>query len=140
MQNKGTRTFYIHSSLYSNIKSLMLVDTGSSHSVINQKTLIELQALGNAKFLTNLEAIMADGSKKIVPLYEIASITLGDSCQLHDIKATVIPDSARQIIGISALQKAAPFGFSFNPPMLTLSHCDAIQSPLHTQDKHQGKL
>ncbi len=128
MQKQGSSTFYINSSLLDDPQSLMLVDTGSSHSVINQATMTKLQASGDAKFVKNLQAIMADGSKKIVPLYQIARITLGEGCELHDIKATVISNNARQILGISALQKAAPFGFSFNPPMLTLSHCDSIQS------------
>jgi predicted aspartyl protease len=128
MHTQGARTFYINSTIQNSYRSKMLVDTGSSHSVINQATLKHLQASGDAKFLKNLQAIMADGSKRIVPLYQISNIVLGEGCLLREIEATVLPNNTRQILGISALQKAGPFGFSFNPPTLSLSHCDAIQS------------
>jgi len=124
MQNQGASTFYVHSTIHGSEECLMLVDTGSGHSVINEATLASLKASGNASFIKNLRGVMADGSSKIVPLYRISAITIGDSCVIRDVEAAVLPNNARQILGISTLQKAAPFGLSFDPPTLSLSGCE----------------
>ena len=108
----------------------MLVDTGSGYSVINQDTLDRLMAQGQATYVSRLRGKMADGSERIVPLYQISAITLGNTCVIRDIKAAVIPNSARQIIGISTLMQAAPFSMAFDPPVLSLSQCElALPNP-----------
>lgn len=123
MENRGSSTFYVRSTLQGVGESLWLVDTGSGHSVIRQDTLDRLLDSGDAVFLKNLQGVMADGSTRIVPLYRVSSISLGDGCIIRDIQAAVLPGNQRQILGISALQKAAPFSFSFDPPTLTLGGC-----------------
>lgn len=124
MQNQGASTFYVNSTIHGSEECLMLIDTGSGHSVINETTLASLKASGNANFIKNLRGVMADGSSKIVPLYRISAITIGDSCVIRDVEAAVLPNNARQILGISTLQKAAPFGLSFDPPTLSLTGCE----------------
>lgn len=126
METQGSRTFYVQSTIHGSGKSMLLVDTGSGHSVINEETLVSLKSSGDAKFLKNLRGMMADGSTKIVPLYRISAITLGDGCVLNNVEAAVLPNNTRQILGISALQKAAPFGLSFDPPILKLSNCESL--------------
>lgn len=123
MESQGSRTFYVQSSIQGSGKSMLLVDTGSGHSVINEETLARLMSSGDATFLKDLRGLMADGSTRIVPLYRISAITLGDRCVIKDVEAAVLPNNSRQILGISALQKTAPFGFSFNPPTLSLGNC-----------------
>ena len=121
METQGTRTFYVQSTIHGDSKSMLLIDTGSGHSVINEETLASLKSSGEAKFLKNIRGVMADGSTKIVPLYRISTITLGDNCVINNVEVAVLPNGTRQILGISALQKAAPFGLSFNPPILKLN-------------------
>jgi len=58
-----------------------------------------------------------------VPVYVIRSLTIGENCRLRNVEAAVFPGATRQILGLSALKKAAPFTFSFDPPHLTLSNC-----------------
>lgn len=123
METQGTRTFYVQSSMPGGSESKWLIDTGSGHSVINETTLASLKSSGNAVFVKHLRGIMADGSTRIVPLYQLSVITIGHACVIRDVEAVVMPGNARQILGISALQKAAPFGFSFSPPTLSLSNC-----------------
>lgn len=124
MHDQGASTFYVQSKIHgSGEECLMLVDTGSGHSVINEATLRDLKTSGNAEFIKDLQGMMADGSTKIVPLYRISAITIGESCTIKNVEAAVLPDNSRQILGISTLQKAAPFGLSFDPPTLSLSGC-----------------
>jgi hypothetical protein len=125
IQTQGAHTYYVASSLPGVGESLMLVDTGSGYSVINEDTLAVLMANGEAEFLRNLKAVMADGGQRIVPLYRVSQITLGDGCVIRDIEAAVLPSNSRMILGIHTLQKAAPFGLSFDPPTLSLSQCGA---------------
>ncbi len=124
MENQGARTFYVQSSMPGGNESKLLIDTGSGHSVINETTLASLKSSGNATFIKNLRGVMADGSTRIVPLYKLSVITIGHACVIRDVEAVVMPGNTRQILGISALQKAAPFGLSFSPPILSLSNCE----------------
>jgi hypothetical protein len=42
------------------------------------------------------------------------------------VEAAVFPGKTRQILGLSALKKAAPFIFSMDPPNLVLSNCTGV--------------
>ena len=123
MHSRGTNTWYIDSAISDAGRHPMLVDTGSGYSVINEDTLEQLKAKGQAQYVSKLRGKMADGSERIVPLYRIASITLGESCVIRNINAAVLPSNSRQIIGISTLVRAGSFSMSFDPPLLTLSDC-----------------
>ncbi|MCB1755730.1 MAG: clan AA aspartic protease [Gammaproteobacteria bacterium] len=123
MHSHGSHTYYIHSEIPGAGEYSMLVDTGSGYSVINEDTLAKLLEGGQAEYVSKLRGTMADGSQRIIPLYKIASITLGENCVIRDFKAAVLPGNTRQIIGITTLVQAAPFSMSFDPPSLTLSQC-----------------
>jgi len=92
MQHQGASTFYVPSTIEGTEECLMLVDTGSGHSVINEATLKTLKGSGKASFVKNLQGVMADGSTKIVPLYRISAITIGESCTIRDVEAAVLPN------------------------------------------------
>jgi len=66
---------------------------------------------------------MADGTERIVPVYRISSIALSDDCILHNVKAAVLPEGTREILGLSTLIQGAPFSLSFDPPLLKLAKC-----------------
>lgn len=119
----GTSTYYVDSQIEGVGVTSLLVDTGSGYSTINQETLADLKEAGNATFLKQLEGIMADGSRMIVPVYRISAFNLGGKCLIRDIEVAVFPSGSRQILGLSALSKVAPFVFSLDPPSLTLSNC-----------------
>jgi predicted aspartyl protease len=101
----------------------MLVDTGSSYSTISSADLENLQRQERAHFVRELTGVMADGRELIVPIYRLSSIAIGQNCWLHDVEAAVFPQQVRNILGLSALLKAAPFTFSLDPPALILSNC-----------------
>ncbi len=128
MYSHGSQTYYINSEIADVGEYSMLVDTGSGYSVINESTLQQLLATNQAHYISKLRGKMADGSERIVPLYRISKLSLGESCVLHDIEAAVLPNNSRQIVGISTLMQAAPFSMSFDPPTLILSQCDKIEN------------
>ena len=101
----------------------MMVDTGSSYTTINEAALKVLQENGAVTYVKDLTGIMADGTRKVVPVYRISSMSIGEDCLLHNVEAAVFPGHTRQILGLSALKLAAPFAFSLKPPTLMLSNC-----------------
>jgi predicted aspartyl protease len=120
----------------------MLVDTGSSYTTINEEALATLQQKGAVTYVRDLTGIMADGTHKVVPIYRIASMSIGGGCSLHNVEAAVFPGHTRYILGLSALKMAAPFAFTLQPPTLVLSNCadDVTPAAQGSAPPAQGKL
>jgi hypothetical protein len=72
-----------------------------------------------------LRAVLANGSELIIPVYAINQLRIGN-CTIRNVEAAVFPARTRQILGLSALNKAAPFTFSVSPPELVLSNCAQV--------------
>jgi clan AA aspartic protease (TIGR02281 family) len=123
MSQKSAATFYVTGEITGAGPVEFLVDTGSGYVTINQRTLDPLASTGEAHYVKQLRGVLADGSAREVPVYALAHIRIGD-CWLSDVEAAVLPGDSRQILGLSALRKAAPFIFSIDPPALSLSGCE----------------
>jgi len=126
MQIENNHTFYVQSSLKGIGYSSFLVDTGAGYSTITEKTLRELQKTGSALYLKKLQGVMADGSIRKVSVYRISGINIGENCWIDDVEVAVFPSGTREILGLSALSKVAPFTFSIDPPSLSLSNCNRV--------------
>ena len=123
MQDKGASTYYIKGEIRGLGATEFMVDTGSGYVTINEQTLEILKNKGEVTYVKELMGILANGQRKIYPVYRIASIRLGDDCELKDVEAAVFPGRTRHILGLSGLKKAGAFTFSFDPPQLILSTC-----------------
>ena len=123
MQEKGADTFYVQTEIEGLGTVDFMVDTGSGHATINEATLATLMQQQNASYVKNLEGILADGSRIVVPVYSIKQMSIGGQCDLKNIEVAVFPGKTRQILGLSALRQASPFIFSIDPPALKLSNC-----------------
>jgi predicted aspartyl protease len=129
MQERSAATFYVPGEIVGFGAVELLVDTGSGYTTINQRTLDALVLAGATRYIKDLRGIMADGSTRVVPVYAIERMRIGGHCWLDDVEAAVLPGESRQILGLSALRKAAPFIFSIDPPALSLSRCGKVQPP-----------
>lgn len=125
MHDKGAATYYVPVSIQGWGTGDFLVDTGASYMAINQAALDSLKASDRAEYVKQLIGTLADGGQIIVPVYRISSVTIGQSCILTNVEAAIFPGTTRNILGLSALRRAAPFQFSVNPPTLRLSGCTA---------------
>jgi predicted aspartyl protease len=123
MTKNGAATYYIKGKLGGLDYADFMVDTGSGYLVINQQSLEELQKIGQAHYVKSIRGILATGTNFTVPVWRISSFTIDNQCVLHDVDAAVIPGKTRQILGLTALQKAGPFVFSFDPPQIAFSDC-----------------
>lgn len=130
MHDKGLATYYVHAQVADLGMSEFMVDTGSGYLTINEQTLIALQERQQARYVKQLRAILANGTELIIPVYAINQLRIG-SCTIRNVEAAVFPARTRQILGLSALNKAAPFTFSVDPPELVLSNCAmSVDAPL----------
>lgn len=123
MIEKSAATFYVAAEIDGFGPTELMVDTGSGYVTINETTLAALKQNGRARYLKQLRGVLADGSELTVPVYAVSAIAIGGDCWLRDVEAAVFPGNSRQILGLSALRKTAPFVFSVEPPELKLSRC-----------------
>ncbi|MEW6331373.1 MAG: retropepsin-like aspartic protease [Pseudomonadota bacterium] len=130
MHDKGLATYYVHAQIADLGMSEFMVDTGSGYLTINEQTLAALQERKQAQYVKELRAILANGTELVIPVYAINQLRIG-SCTIRDVEAAVFPARTRQILGLSALNKAAPFTFSVDPPELVLSNCtQSVDAPV----------
>ena len=123
MREKGSATYYVATEILGLGAVDLMVDTGSSYTTINEETLAVLIQQQRADYISDLEGMLADGTRLMLPIYSIHSINIGGQCPLRDIEVAVFPGNTRQILGLSTLRQASPFIFSMDPPQLALSHC-----------------
>jgi predicted aspartyl protease len=136
MQEKSAATFYVKGDIHGFGPVELMVDTGSGYTTINEETLAALQERNAARYVKQLRGVLADGTELEVPVFAISRMRIGTQCWLKDVEAAVFPGKSRQILGLSALRRAAPFIFSVDPPALVLSHCDASDTVAEQQPHH----
>jgi predicted aspartyl protease len=123
MREKGSATYYVTTEIHGLGPVDLMVDTGSSYTTINEETLAVLLQQQRADYVSDLEGMLADGTRLMLPIYSIKSMNIGGQCPLRDIEVAVFPGNTRQLLGLSTLRQASPFIFSMNPPQLVLSNC-----------------
>lgn len=125
MHDKGTSTLYVRGSIGGSGEAEFMVDTGASYMALNEVTMEALREAGKARYLRKLSGVMADGRTRSVPVYLVSEIAIGEACVIRDVEVAVLPGNTRNILGLSALRKTAPFVFDLDTPALGLSHCQA---------------
>jgi len=128
MNQKQLATYYVEANMHGSGAVEFMVDTGAGYTTINEDTLALLKRAGNADYIGELTGVMADGSQHRLPVYRIKHLVLGKDCVLNNVEAAVFPHNTRMLLGLTALEKAAPFVFSTNPPRLSLSNCGTASS------------
>jgi len=125
MKDRGASTFYVDVYMTGATARQFLVDTGSSYTTINEDTLTELLSADQAEYIRDLEGVLANGARQVVPVYSIKSLSVGENCAISGVQVAVFPGSTRNILGLSALRNMSPFVFSIDPPVLSLSNCSS---------------
>jgi len=123
MRANSATTFYVEGRIAGLGNVDLMVDTGSGYMTINEEMLARLEEAGRVRYVKELRGRLANGSELSVPVYAIEALSIGGGCWLRDVEAAVFPGATRAILGLNALQRAAPFIFSFEPPRLVLSNC-----------------
>ncbi|WP_455365964.1 retroviral-like aspartic protease family protein [Kaarinaea lacus] len=111
--------------LADSVDSQFMVDTGSGYVAINEQSLEKLKQKNQVEYLRDIKGKLANGKIYRLPIWRLSSLTLNEQCTLKNIEVAVFPGNTRQLLGLSALKKAAPLEISFDPPQLVLTSCDA---------------
>jgi predicted aspartyl protease len=125
MSKKGTATYYVPVEFAGATRNDLMIDTGSDYVTINETTLDLLKEQGKIDYVKQVEGVMANGINVIVPIYRIAQLNIGCCCVVRNVEAAVFKNTKREILGLSALKKVAPFALSVEPAHLILSDCQA---------------
>jgi len=123
LQKHDAGTFYVHGAIEGFGDLELLVDTGASYLVINEKILGVLKQQGVAEYSRELRGTMADGTVRVIPVYRLTALRLGSQCWIPEVEAAVFPGTARPILGMNVLTRLSPFTFSAEPPRLGLAQC-----------------
>lgn len=100
-----------------------LLDTGASMVTINRDLFDAVRARGAAVPAGKVAARLASGKLELLQVYEVQTVRVGDACELGPLKVAVMPRGGRNLLGMSALSRAAPFTVYTTPPALGLSGC-----------------
>ena len=130
LEESAASTYYVAGYLPDYGELSLMVDTGSTYTVINSAVFTALEKKNAVRHVKNLSGVMADGSKQRVPIYHVGSLRLGEHCYIKNIEVAVLPGSGRNILGIKTLKNAAPFSFSHNAENVTVNgrHAHSCQS------------
>ena len=122
MDAKSGGTNYVNATLGETVTASFLLDTGSGMLVVNQDTFSALKKQSAVTFSHDAAARLANGKLHKVKIYTVSNFRIGEHCELGQVEVAVIK-KGNNILGMSALSKAAPFAISVNPPTLMLSEC-----------------
>lgn len=123
MSQAGSGNFYVKGRFGSEESTDFLVDTGSGLVILSEKTFKSMAVMAARKPVARKAARMADGRTKAINVYQVEELILGDNCRIGPLEVAVIPGATRNILGLSALNQAAPFAIYTSPPALALSGC-----------------
>lgn len=100
-----------------------LLDTGASMVTVNAELFQQLRAHSEMTRIKRIGARLASGKIEVLDVYRISSFSLGNHCELGPLEVAVLKRGGRNLLGMNALQQAAPINLSFAPPTLSLAHC-----------------
>ena len=125
MRRVESGNYYVQGVFAAGVETELLVDTGSGYVALTRDTFARIKTLPGVTYLRDIAGSMANGKRLNVPVYRVASLTLGENCVLTDIEVAVMPGGTRDILGLSALRKVEPFALQLDPPVLLMSSCQA---------------
>ena len=131
-------SFYVPAVINSNIRSQFLVDTGAGMITLNRKLFEEVSKYGKVEKTGKVEARLANGKYETMNLYKVQSFSIGKNCNLGEMEVAVMKHKGRNILGLSALIKAAPFAIHTDPMELILSGCPSKTEAVADNQKHES--
>ena len=100
-----------------------LLDTGASMVTVNSALFEKLKERTEMTRVNRIGARLASGKIEVLDVYRVSSFSLGNGCELGPLEVAVLKRGGRNLLGMNALQQAAPINLSFAPPTLSLASC-----------------
>ncbi len=128
MTDSGAGNYSVSGRFGTDPAAEFLIDTGAALTTISDKLFRRLQRTRTLEPVRRVAARLADGRLRAMNVYHIDDFQLGDHCSLGAIEVAVLANDGRNILGMSALAKTAPFGLHLTPAALALTRCqDAVE-------------
>ena len=121
MKPSGSGSFVVTASM-AGVEANFLLDTGASMVTLNREVFEQVKAQGGVLPAGQVAARTASGRLEMLQLYRIEEFSLG-GCELGPLEVAVLKRGGRNLLGMSALTRSAPFAVSTTPPALGLSRC-----------------
>lgn len=128
LDRKPSGNYYLQVDVAPGISSEFLVDTGSGYVVLTKATFESVRDLPGTLHLRNITGRLANGKTARARIYRLARLELDGDCVLRDVEVAVMPGGTRNILGLSALRRVAPFAMEMSPPALLYSGCEPTPS------------
>ena len=120
LQPASSGTFYVAGSFSPSINLNLLVDTGSSFTILDPDSLAQLVAAGSTTHKRDIVGTMADGSERNVAVYHIKEMWVGE-CILQGIEAVSLGPNATPVLGMNALRELGSFSLDFESHQLSVN-------------------
>lgn len=105
------------------VESEFLLDTGASMVTVSRELFEQVRDLAGTIKVRQVGARLASGKLQLMDVYEVQHFSLGDNCNLGPLEIAVLERGGRNLLGMNALQSAAPFAVFTYPPALAISNC-----------------
>ncbi len=105
------------------VEAEFLLDTGANMVTVNRDLFRQLKQQGSTEKVGQVGARLASGKLELLDVYQVEHFRLGDGCELGPVQVAVLKRGGRNLLGMNALQAAAPFAIYTSPPALALSSC-----------------
>ncbi|WP_339867233.1 retropepsin-like aspartic protease [Pseudohongiella nitratireducens] len=114
---------YTVNAVIGGIDAEFLLDTGASMVTVNTQFFEQLRDSTDVTRVKRVGARLASGKVEILDVYRVSSFLLNGACELGPLEIAVLPRGGRNLLGMNALQQAAPLNMSFTPPKMNLAGC-----------------
>ncbi len=116
------------------VETEFLVDTGASMVTVSSSLFRKIREQSTVVQVRKVGARLASGQVEILEVYLVEHFSLGNGCELGPVEVAVLKNGGRNLLGMNALQQAAPFAISMTPPVLGLSRCDLATRQISLKD------
>lgn len=105
------------------VPARFIVDTGAGMVTVDRSLFKQMRRNGDIREVKRVAARLANNRLQMMTVYEVSHFRVGDTCELGPIEIAVMEGAGRNLMGLSALGRAAPFTIHTSPPSITLSGC-----------------
>lgn len=105
------------------VQADFLVDTGADLVTVGDSVFRQMRKSGEVRETRRVAARMANNRLQVMTVYEVTHFNIGGSCDLGPVEVAVMKGAGRNLLGLSALSRGAPFTLGMAPPTLVFDHC-----------------
>lgn len=112
---------YLNAEVATGVQAEFLLDTGASMVTVTEEVLDAAKSRGEAHHAGAIAARLANGRLQKMEVWELEHLRLG-TCDVGPVEVAVVR-KGRNILGLNALSRMAPFAIHLSPLKLAVSGC-----------------